>query len=106
MIENISSNKKAAVVLKNKDLKSKVRNINLKLIVISIKINSGWAIRILTGNISPCSFLLGWAFNRPCKPPFSWFLGGYHECGLLHTHHAKARRKYSVSVWMELHDYE
>ena len=41
MIENISSNKKAAVVLKNKDLKSKVRNINLKLIVISIKINSG-----------------------------------------------------------------
>ena len=34
MIENISRNKKAAVVLKNKDLKSKVKNINLKLIML------------------------------------------------------------------------
>ena len=46
-IENISSNKKKLqlrFVLKNKDLKGKVRIINLKLTVISVKTNSGWAI--------------------------------------------------------------
>ena len=26
-----------------------------------------------TGNISPCSFILGQAFHCPLKPPFSWF---------------------------------
>ena len=43
MIENTSRNKKymqLRFVLKIKDLKNKIRRINLKLIVISIKINS------------------------------------------------------------------
>ena len=43
-IENISSKKKKLqlrFVLKNKDLKGKVRIINLKLTVISVKTNSG-----------------------------------------------------------------
>ena len=26
------------------------------------------------GDISPCSFTFGWAFHRPPKPPFSWFV--------------------------------
>ena len=25
------------------------------------------------GNVSSCSFILGWDFHRLCKPPFSWF---------------------------------
>ena len=25
------------------------------------------------GDISPCWFILGWAFYHPPKPPFSWF---------------------------------
>ena len=32
---------------------------------------SYWEFRV--GDISPHSFILGWAFHRPCKPPFSWF---------------------------------
>ena len=26
------------------------------------------------GDISPHRFTLGWAFHRPPKPPFSWFV--------------------------------
>ena len=25
------------------------------------------------GDISPCGFILGWAFHPPHKSPFSWF---------------------------------
>ena len=77
MIENISSDKtllQSRFVLQNKDLKSKVRKINLKWILLNqLKWILDELFRILQDNISPHSLNLGQTFHGPRKPPFSWF---------------------------------
>ena len=63
-----------SLVWKIKDLKSKVRRINLNKLY-QINWTKFWTSYLVfgTGDISPRRFTLGWAFHRPPKSPFSWF---------------------------------
>ena len=88
MNEYISSNKRLPqlrFVLENKDLKSKVRRINLKWILLN-KFEF-WVsyVEFCASDSSPRSSALGWAFHCLPMPRFSWFTGdsagvGYHVC--------------------------
>ena len=62
-------------VLKSEGLKSNVRRINLKLIMLNqLKWSLDKLFRILGDNISPRIFTLEWALHHSNKPPFSWFV--------------------------------
>ena len=86
------------ICLRNKDLKSKVRRISLKWILLK---QLKWILEkpiSSPGNISPGSFTLGWAFHSLPNPHFSWFACVMAKPGKAYNNETFA---HSCKMWLK-----